>query len=164
MAEPTSLWDRWLAAACLAAGGFGAVMVLFHGCTADAFDALVSGSDDPPFDGDRARAYAGFVYGVLGAVMVGWMALTFAVATGPLRRRERWAWRAVACSLSGWFAVDTLMSLVSGYPENALLNVAFALAFAPPLAALRRTARGAPATGWEPQSPRVDPDIAARPT
>ncbi len=138
MSPPRRLWINWLLAACTGAGAFGLAMVLLPGPVESFFNWMVFGSTETPaaFSSEAAE-YSRFVYGVLGAVMAGWMALIAAVVTGPLRAGERWAWLAVAASLGGWFVVDTAHSLVTGFPENAIFNVLFALALAPPLVATR---------------------------
>ena len=83
--------------------------------------------------------YLRLPFAVLGSDMVGWMALLLAVVHGPLRRREPWAWPAVALSLGAWFVLDTGMSLVLGFPTHALFNLVFAIALAVPLIGLRRS-------------------------
>lgn len=75
---------------------------------------------------------------VLGAVMIGWACLLWPLVRGPVRRREPWAWTAIAVSVGVWFVIDSTLSIASGFGENALLNLVFAIAFAVPLWAIRR--------------------------
>lgn len=127
-----------LAAVAAGAGVFGLAFVLLPGATEDLFNWMIFGSAASPESfGAEARDYIRFVYGVLGAVLAGWAVLIAAVALGPLRRGEPWAWNAVAGSVAFWFVVDTTHSLATGYPENALLNLGFAIAFAVPIWLLR---------------------------
>jgi hypothetical protein len=85
----------------------------------------------------EAAAYVAFVYGVLGAVMIGWGVTLGWIARVPLRRGEAWAWWATAVPLVAWFVPDTSRSLLAGAWQNALLNVVFAAMFVPPLVGLR---------------------------
>jgi len=96
------------------------------------------GTGANPIQGVEALGYTRFVYGVLDAVMVGWSVALWFVATGPLRRREPWAWNAVGASVATWFIIDSTLSIMSGYGENALLNLAFAVMLGAPLMAIRR--------------------------
>ena len=76
--------------------------------------------------------------GILGAVIVGWMATIGAIVVVPLRHGEPWAWWAIVMSVSIWFVLDTALSLVLGFVGHALFNVAFALGLARPLTAIKR--------------------------
>ncbi len=138
--QPLNRWDRLLVFACSATGCSGLFVVVAGGGATEAiFNRMVFGSAVSPVVGSDARDYLRFVYRVLGAVMVGWSAALVPTVLGPLRRRERSAWRQVAWSIGIWFTADTAASLASGFPENALLNVGFALLFAFPLAGMHRT-------------------------
>lgn len=101
------------------------------------FDRLGFGPDDGEIVGEAPRQYLQLVYGILGAVIVGWMTTVGAIVLGPLRRREPWAWPAVATASVVWFALDTGLSLVLGFVGHGLFNVGFAVALAVPLAAIR---------------------------
>lgn len=136
--DSPSPWDRRLTVVVAAVALYGAVLVVRGAVPAALFDRLGFGMTASGITGGPQRAYVLLIYGVLGAVLVGWMLLLLAVVRGPLRRRERWAWNAVAASMTAWFAADTSFSLAVGSPAHALFNVGFALAVAIPLAALRR--------------------------
>lgn len=110
---------------------------MFGETTASLFKRLIYGTDANPISSVEALDYTQFVYGVLGAVMVGWAVALWFVVTVPIRRRQRWAWNAVSASTATWFIIDSTLSLVSGYGENAVLNLAFALLFGVPLVAIR---------------------------
>lgn len=131
-------WQRWLLVVVSATGVFGLSMVLAPGPIQEFFNWMIFGDTATPagFSAEAAD-YIRFVYGVLGAVMFGWMVITAAVIAGPMKAGEAWAQLAVAVSFAGWFAVDTTHSLVTGYPENAVFNVVFAAGVAIPLIALR---------------------------
>jgi hypothetical protein len=111
---------------------------------------------------DALLDYCVFMFGVLGAVIVGWMAsLWYLVhdgcmlpqpsppppgASSPLllpqpapRRRSRAASRgAVAASAAIWFVVDTGFSLAVGEWRHAAFNVPFAMLLAVPLVVMGR--------------------------
>ena len=137
--ENFDLWVRWLLLGTVLAALFGLFMVLVPYPTEAGFNWMVFGTPErPPWMSADAATYSRFAYGVLGAVMMGWMILAALLVNGPFRRREAWAWSALAISLGSWFVVDTAHSLLSGFWPNAALNAGFALVLAPPLIATRR--------------------------
>lgn len=78
-------------------------------------------------------AYRSWVFGVTGSVMGGWGLLMAAVAWGPFRRRERWAWLAMSVPVACWYIADTATSVVHGVISNALLNTVLLGLFGVPL-------------------------------
>lgn len=106
------------------------------------FDRLGFGPEDGQIDGAEPRAYVQLVYGILGAVIVGWMTTIGAIVVGPLRRREAWSWWAVTTSVAVWFVLDTGLSLSLGFVGHALFNIAFAVALSVPLVALKSELSG----------------------
>lgn len=139
MNAPFQFWRRWLLLTDLLTAVFGLAMVLMPDLIESMFNALMFSAShtNEHFDPD-SRRYLRFVYGVLGAVMVGWSTLMLIVVAGPFSRFEPWAWRAIAASLTTWFVVDSTWSISTGYWQNAVLNLVFALGYALPLAATRR--------------------------
>lgn len=89
--------------------------------------------------GAEAEAYVTFTHGVVGAVMAGWGVSLMAVLYGPFRNGNRDGWIAIASSVTVWFILDTTLSLVHGFWQNALLNLAILQLYAIPLAATRRS-------------------------
>ena len=134
----SALWDRWLATALVAVIGYGAVLVGCSGVAAALFDRLGFGPGAAGITTVAATAHLRLVYGVLGAVLIGWMLLLWAVAGGPLRRRERWAWTAMTTSVTAWFVIDTTFSLAIGATAHAVFNLGFAAALGIPLTGLHR--------------------------
>lgn len=133
------LWHAWLQVAVAGVGLFGLACVVLPDAIAAFFNLLIFGRTWlPPEFGAAAAPYLTFVYGVLGAVMLGWAVLMMMVLEGPFRRGERAGWLMIAVPMATWFAVDTTWSLATGYWQNAVLNGAFALAFGVPLAATWR--------------------------
>lgn len=133
-------WWRWLVMVTVGVIIFAAGFVLVPGVMTTLFDAMF-------FSANRSNAtfsaeaidYIRFAYGVLGAVMIGWMVLILRILLGAFRRGEREAWDTITLSIVVWFVVDTGFSLSMGFWENALFNGAFLIAFAIPLAATYRT-------------------------
>ncbi len=97
-----------------------------------------------------AREYLRLVYGILGAVLTGWMLTLIAVVARPLRRGERWAWWAVAGPAAVWFVLDTGLSLVQEHGGHAVFNLVFAVLLGVPLAGMRRGAAAPPHSGGGP--------------
>jgi len=138
----TTWADNLLAAVIVAVALYAGGLVIIGRFVGDeVFGFLGFGPDSAGITGGQALDYATFIFGVLGAVILGWMVMTFMVARGPLRRREPWAWTAIAVSIGLWFVVDTGFSLVVGQVEHAVFNVAFLAPIAVALAALRRKLR-----------------------
>jgi hypothetical protein len=139
--RPGTLWDRWLLTVVLIVAGYGLLLVGYGAAPAALFDRLGFGMTGAGVTADPARDYVLLVYGILGATLIGWMALLLALVRGPLRRRERWAWRAAVGSAAVWFAVDTMFSLATGFAAHAVFNLAFAAGIGVPLCGLRRHLR-----------------------
>ena len=131
-------WRRWMVGLAGLVMLFGISLAIQGLHTDRVFTWLLFDGDYPESFGPELVAYMRFVTGVLGAVMAGWAVLLAIILSGPFRRRERWSWNAVAISLALWFVVDTTLSLMAGYPENALLNTAIVAGFIPGLAATFR--------------------------
>ena len=137
-----------LMALSVAFGAMGLFFVLSPSLTLSFFDWMVyGGKDASPVPASlmagETRRYAGFIYQVLGAVIFGWAVLLALVIRGPqldgggdtdmARRVGDWTWHAFALSFAAWFVVDTAMSLVMGFWQNAVFNSVFGVAVAIPL-------------------------------
>ena len=131
-------WDRFLLGVVFVVGSYGVAMVVAGLTIGDGlFAALGFGPEDGAITSDDGRRYLQLVYGVLGAVIAGWMLLLGMIVVGPLARREPWAWRAVVAAAALWFVLDTGVSLVLGFVGHAAFNVGFGVALAAPLVAIR---------------------------
>lgn len=86
----------------------------------------------------EVQGYVRFAHGIIGAVMAGWMMVIMALARGPFRAGERFAWNSIAWPLLGWYVIDTTFSIAHGAWGNVLLNTGTALMFGVPLLASRR--------------------------
>ncbi len=137
-----------LGAFSIAFGVMGLLFVLLPGLTLTFFDWMVYGGYDASpvqaglMDGETRR-YAGFIYQVLGAVLFGWAVLLTLVIRGPrletdnatttAQALDSWTWRVFATSFVAWYVLDTTMSLVVGFWQNAVFNTLFGIAVAVPL-------------------------------
>jgi len=133
------LWWGWLLLATLGVALFGLALIILPEAMQRFFGwVLFSGQHAPIELSARANEYVIFIYGVLGAVMVGWCVTLLALLLGPFRRGERAGWDTLALSITTWYVIDSGWSLWSGFWENAALNTLFLLLFAIPLAATYR--------------------------
>ncbi len=121
---------------------FGLSLALLPNLAQQGFSLMVyfSAQHVDTFGAD-AVAYIRLVTAVLGCVMVGWGVVLMYLALGPLKRGSRDAWWMFVVSLTCWFIPDTTYSFISGFWQNAVLNMAFALAFAIPLLGLKKFVR-----------------------
>ncbi|MFM1989961.1 MAG: hypothetical protein RJA99_2918 [Pseudomonadota bacterium] len=135
---PDRRWRTWLLAASLGVSLFGLTLVVAPSLARRGFSLMIYGSPQA-IDGFGAEAarYASLVHAVLGAVMVGWGLALFHAVRSFFIARPRATWQLVAGSLLAWFVPDTTYSLASGFWQNAVLNVGFAMLFAVPLWASR---------------------------
>ena len=78
---------------------------------------------------------------ISGAMMIGWGVLLSALVWGPVARGEREGRRLLWLSLSVWFVMDNVGSVLAGWPGNVALNTLFYAAFAVPLLASSRSVR-----------------------
>jgi hypothetical protein len=136
----TKFWQRWLLTSSLLVAGYAASLVLAGPVASRLFDVLGFGMRSGEIPDGLPREHVLFVYGVLGSVLVGWMLLVAAVAAGPLRSGEPWAWPALAVSVGTWFVLDTGFSLLVGSWPHAVFNLGFLAALGLPLAGWRRAA------------------------
>lgn len=138
------IWDRWLEVALVGVLVYSATLVVSGRLAGRLFDLLGFGMREAGITaGGSAEQHVLLVYGVLGSVLIGWMATLLLIARGPLRRRDPWAWTTFASVFALWFVIDTIFSLAVRAPTHALFNVGFLLAVAPPLIALRPQLRDA---------------------
>ncbi len=133
---------RWLQVLGLLLGAFGTAMALAAGTPAfDTVDRLV----DPAFwengPDAAAREFQAWAYGVWGATIAGWGIAVAFLAAQAFRRREAWAWHAIAAGTALWFVLDTGLSLAHGVTFNVAFNLAVLLAVAVPLLSTRHSFR-----------------------
>jgi hypothetical protein len=130
-------WFRWLLGAIAGIMLFGISMILSPDFIRQFFSLLIYSSANNIQNqfGSAAVNYITLVHGVLGAVMFGWGVSLLMVLLGPFRRRSREGWSILSVSVAAWFFPDTLFSFWTGFWQNAMLNLVFAILFAIPLVA-----------------------------
>lgn len=130
-------WFRWLLVVIVGVMLFGISMILSPELILQFFSLLVYAAADgiERQFGTAAVAYITLIHGVLGAVMLGWAVSLLLVLLGPFQRGIREGWVILSVSVTVWFVPDTLFSLWTGFWQNAVLNLVFALLFAIPLVA-----------------------------
>jgi hypothetical protein len=136
-----SFWWKWFLAASALVMLFGVLMVFFNNTLLEPIgrDNYNSFFEDEPFEAlsfDELR-FQNWVFGVIGTVTIGWGVILFFVVYHPLKRREQWAWNALAVSIIVWFVLDTGVSLYHGVVLNAIANTGFFILFVIPLIKLK---------------------------
>lgn len=132
-------WQRWLLVVTVGVVLFGLAFMLLPDLMQQVFNLLLFGAADADGRFDATTVdYLEFVYGVLGAVMIGWGASLLLIVMGPFRRGEREGWNMLAVSLGVWYVVDSAFSVYSGFAANAALNTVFFVLYLIPLAATYR--------------------------
>lgn len=81
------------------------------------------------------------VYGVLGAVMIGWMATLLAIMRRHFQTDPRGTRQILMVSIGVWYVVDSGFSVVAGFVEHAVFNTGFLVLYAIPLMAMYRQFR-----------------------
>ena len=134
----SSFFDHWLFVACVVLGLYGFVWVilgsldplgLWDGLLADAF----YGGRTP----DDVARFRRFILGPLGAVNVAAFFALALIVRFPFRRREPWAFIAIAGAVWLWFLVDSAASIYHGAFFNVwLVNLPCIVVLTIPLVAL----------------------------
>jgi hypothetical protein len=131
----TSFWKNWLTLWCLGVGVFGlALYGAVHPATTAPIGAVFELLGNPlPADPDR---HLRFALSLMGAISVGW-AITFyaafraAWALDDAASRPVWRWLALAGL--AWYAIDSIASVMTGFPLNVLSNTVLAAALLIPI-------------------------------
>jgi hypothetical protein len=137
-------WQKWLFGFGLYLVVFGLIMALFG--QSSLMNFVFNNQIDSVFWGSRelsaaAAEFQVFVYGVLGATIVGWGVFLAFIAHYPFKAREPWAWNCVAIGVVMWFVVDTLVSIRFGVGFNVMVNIVFLSLALLPLLFTRRNFR-----------------------
>ena len=126
----TNFWRQWLALWCIAAGLFGAVL------TGGAFPATdgpvraLLAFQNPAADATMTAALR-FSVALMGAVTLGWAVTMWAaiVAADRLGARGRPVWGWLVMSVTGWFVVDSGLSIATGFALNTVSNAMLLVGF-----------------------------------
>ena len=135
-----NFWWRWLVAADIIVIVFGAAQALLPDLIRQGFSLLVFGSASyiDTFPQDAIR-YITLTHAVMGSVMIGWGVSMMYTLLTQFRTGEWTGWVSIAIAMTLWFIPDTAMSILTGFWQNAVLNVGFILLFVIPLAATYKT-------------------------
>jgi hypothetical protein len=128
-------WQTWLFCASIVIAVFGLAMALFSNTP---LFAWMNNQIDPVFwsasvTDTTALMFRSWIYGVLGATVLGWGVTLAFIASYPFKKKERWSWQAIACGTASWYVLDTSFSVYFGVYFNAALNTVLLLSIALPL-------------------------------
>ena len=117
-------WQRWLLILAIAFVVLGAMMTLPFG--ANLFDGLIN----PVFwkNGampDNVNTFKTFIYGVLGAAMVGWGMLFAFIVHYPFRQKEKWAWNCLLTGFTVWLPFGLYVSIRGSVYANVVGDIVF---------------------------------------
>ncbi len=138
-----TFWQRWLVAVgiLLVIAGLGIAFLTGTSLFQRVFDDQINPVywESKTVDG-ATQDFQQWVYGVLGATVVGWGVFLAFIAHYPFRQRERWAWTCIAAGVGVWFVIDTYLSLSTGNTFNAFaVNVPLFVLVLVPLWFTRKT-------------------------
>jgi hypothetical protein len=121
----------YLTAVSVATATAGAAFVLLPDQAYSIFGWMIYGSGFPGSFGDEEGAYIRLAHNVMGALMAGWFAFIAWFVRSVLPRRIPGSWNALVLAFLLWFILDTTYSVLSGFWQNAVLNLGFLVAFTP---------------------------------
>jgi len=125
-------WQKWLLVSGIIISVFGISMVL--NINSEKFNSLI----DPVFWGNETpniqiRNFQQWVYGVLGATMVGWGVLIAFIAAIPFKKKEKWSRNSIIIGILSWYIFDTSVSLKANVEFNAIGNTILAIIILMPI-------------------------------
>lgn len=126
---------NWLKAASAIVIAFGLVMTLGAMPATSAPVALLVDLVFWPLDGQQrvSAPETRLLWAISGGILTGWGLLLWQLSTRLYPRDPRLARSLILTSISVWFVVDSLGSVLAGAPLNAAFNVGFLLLFFIPL-------------------------------
>ncbi len=131
----TPFWRNWLLLWCMAVILFGIVLAgaAFEASSGPARAAFtLIGRPLPEMPDSLHR----FLLALIGAVTIGWgLTLLAAIRTAAAPSRPLWVGLTVAVLV--WYVVDSLLSVVTGFPLNAVSNTVLLAGFLLPVLAAR---------------------------
>lgn len=135
MNQRFQFWWYWLIVACCGVIVFSVSLLIFPDLMYQFFNTLFfSFSQTKTAFSELSSLYIKFVYGVLGAVMVGWSVSLLFIIIGPFHNKQLQAWQSITVSMLTWFILDSSFSIIVGFWQNAILNIIFLVFFLIPLA------------------------------
>lgn len=84
-------------------------------------------------------ALKNWLFGIIGGTIVGFHVLMVFISENAFKRRETWAWWAMVAGMTGWFVIDSGISLYYGAIHNVvLINLVALILIGVPLVMTRR--------------------------
>lgn len=132
-------WQRWLQAISIIIIAFGTVIALLSWSPVfSIFNGLVNGTFWPGALPDKStQGFELWVYGMLGATMVGWGMFLAYIVRHPFARKEAWSRDCIFAGVAAWFIIDTAVSAYVAAYFNVVINVMLAVLIGLPLLATR---------------------------
>jgi hypothetical protein len=87
---------------------------------------------------EQEQFFLSIMNGLLGTVVIGYAVLLGWIANTPFRKGERWAWNAIAVSISAWATLEALFKWVNGLGIWSMAHLGLVVAFGIPLLASYR--------------------------
>ena len=126
MIHDSHFWRKWLVAVYAVFFVFGLCLVVFPAATTQLFGLILFGDSQRIAGWDGAVvSYIQLIHAVLGAVIVAWAMIMLLIAIGWKSGRDTVNTHLLFISLMTWFVPDASYSLISGYWQNAVFNLAF---------------------------------------
>lgn len=135
-------WQKWLLAITILVILFGILLIIPN--KSELFDLLFNDRIKTIFWPDISPPpgivqFQQWIFGVLGATMVGWGIIMAFIVSVPFRNGERWAWYSFTICIGSWYFLDTTISIIYQATFNAIFNTLILLLFLPPLIATYRS-------------------------
>jgi hypothetical protein len=129
-----AFWQLWLQCVAIASALLGLLFVVAPNARVlDAYNLEVLRAFHADAIPVEAAALHAWSLRVLGSAILGWGILLACVVGVPFRRREPWAWYAVALSVLAWVISDSVVSLRAGVYLEVLFNGVVLALYALPL-------------------------------
>lgn len=128
-------WRQWLIVVTGGVMVYALSLILLPEISQSLLNTLFFSQDVRVAFGENEKTYITFLYGVLGAVIVGWMTTLMFLLIGPFQRPQREIWNTLTASILIWYVVDSGFSVVIDVIPHAIFNTGFLILFAVPLAA-----------------------------
>ena len=128
-------WKTWMRVWCWAVLAFGAVLALAAVPSLDAAPRMVLGlvgGDPVLLDLPTMR----FAFGLMGALTLGWGVAMMAMV-GLAHTHGAAVWRSLTASVLVWYVIDSAISVLTGFPLNAVSNTLLTVGYLIPVLVTR---------------------------
>lgn len=126
-------WKTWMRVWCWGVVAFGGVLALSAVPALDAAPRFVLGlvgGSPGLLDQSEMR----FAFGLQGALTLGWSVSMMAMV-GLAHQSGAPVWRSLTASLLVWYVIDSLISVATGFPLNAVSNTLLTAGYLAPVLA-----------------------------